>query len=367
MIKKFKIINYMEQFGILSISVFILIGCDVTHLSSEQRTVNYLTNSEGNSLYIFDEDTSNKSNCEGGCLERWTRLGGIATQSPDLKLLEETEQLAYRKHPLYTFNKDEEVGDIKGDNFRNIWHLIYASHTIDDSQVTLSENSIKQTYLTDNKGRALYTFDKDKLGESSCYAGCENIWPVYHAHILLSVPSALDKKDFRTITRDKTKVVSGKYKQTTYKGKPLYYYYKDLDNEGSTKGDWVGGVWDLIEIDARKTSHHAEARPSLPVKIPDTGLSEEAKAGRALYYNPKRGSCFKCHGFDGQSKPPSVLGIPLDNVIARFGKQDVVKERLLDMKNNPNSGRDASMIIGAKALTDEEINQVSLFIATLKK
>ena len=365
--KKNEMIKYAQQIGIIGLGVFILIGCEATQLESKQRTVDFLTNSEGKSVYIFDKDEPNKSNCDTDCQKRWTKVEGIMTHSPDIKLIEGTEQLAYRKHPLYTFNKDEVPGDVKGDNFRTTWHLVYATNTIDDTQVAFSEKSMKQTYLTDKDGRALYTFDTDKLGESSCHKGCENIWPVYYAPILLSVPSPLDKKDFATIDRNQTKAFSGAFKQTTYKGKPLYYYYKDLDKVGSTKGDWVGGVWDLIEINAHKSSEKANPRPPLPKKVSDVGLSEEAQKGRKLFYNASFGSCFKCHGVDGQSMPPSIAGIPINNVIARFGDKNVIKKRLLDMKNNSNSGRDASMIAGAQALSDEQIEQVSLFIATLKK
>ena len=365
--KNHKIRSYIKQVGIIGLSAFIFIGCNSTQLKSKQRTVDFLTNNEGKSIYIFDEDGPNQSNCDSDCLQRWTKVEGIITQSPDLKLIEGTEQLAYRKHPLYTFNNDEVPGDVKGDNFRNTWHLVYATNIIDDTQVAFSETSMKQTYLTDKDGRALYTFDKDKLGESSCYKGCENMWPVYYASRLTCVPFSLDKKDFSTIDRNQTKAVSGALRQTTYKGKPLYYYHKDLDKVGTTKGDWVGGVWDLIEINAYKSSEHATFRPPLPTKVSDVGLSDEAKAGRRLYYNPSFGSCFKCHGMDGQSKPPSIVGEPINNVISRFGDREIIKERLLDMKNNPNSGRDASMIAGAKALSDEQINQVSLFIATLKE
>ena len=351
---------------LLNLTAFLLVGCDATYLTSAQRTVDYLTTDTGESLYIFDKDSLNQSACDANCQKHWTKLIGTVSSSPDITLIQETNQLLYRKHPLYTFNNDKEPGDINGDGFKGTWHLIYAPNKINDRQVAHSTQSIKQTYLTDKDGRALYTFDKDSDGQSHCYAGCENQWPVYYAPVLMSVPSPLLKTDFGTIERDSSKVLSGAFKQTTYKGQPLYYYFKDKGKHGTTKGDWVGGVWDLVEINAHKTNDQAKEVPALPPKVSDEWLSEKAKKGRALYYNPKRGSCFKCHGNDGRTKPPSVVGNPINNVIARFGDAENIKERRLDMRNNPNSGRDASMIKGAKALTLEEIEYVSLFIATLK-
>ena len=356
----------MKKILLLNITAFFLIGCDATYLTSQQRTADFLTKDDGSSLYTFDTDPLNGSACDEDCQKRWTKLIGTAGISPELTLIKETDQLLYRKHALYTFNNDETEGDIKGDNFNKTWHLIYAPNKIGDEQVVHSSKSMKQTYLTDENGRALYTFDRDQKGESNCYAGCENQWPVYHAPILMSVPSPLLKTDFGTIQRDKTKVLSGALEQTTYKGQPLYYYFKDLDKKCATTGDWVGGVWHLIEIDAHKTSKKADKVYPLPKKISDIGLSEEAKKGRDLFYNPKRGSCFKCHGNDGKSQPPSIVGEPINNVISRFGDVETIKERLLDMKNNPDSGRDPSMIKGAKALSLDEIDNVSKFIATLK-
>ena len=365
--KQLNKIKTIKNIGALGLAAFILIGCQGGDLKSKQRTVDYLTTSEGRSLYIFDEDELNKSNCDSDCQTRWTKYEGVVTHSDDLNTFDDTHQLAYRKHPLYTFNMDEKEGDVKGDNFKTTWHLIYAPNTIDDHQARLSKTSMKQTYLTDAYGRALYTFDKDKIGESSCYAGCENIWPAYYAPVVVSVPSELDKQDFGTIDRDREKVVSGVYRQTTYQGKPLYYFHKDLGQAHTSKGDWVGGLWDVVEINAHKTHEKAAPRFPVPDKISEEGLTEKQKSGRDLFYNPKRGSCFKCHGSDGNSQPPSKHGVPINNVITRFDDANVIKERLLDMKNNPNSGRDTSMIIGAKALTNKEIEEVSSFMATLEE
>ena len=357
----------MRKLLLLSSTAFLLIGCDATYLQSKQRIVDFLTTDGGISLYTFDHDGLNESTCDTECLKKWTKYLGTASKSSDLTTIPLTNQLLYRKHALYTFNRDAEIDDIKGDNFNTTWHLVYGGNTIEDTQINYNAtSSMKQTYLTDKNGRALYTFDKDSYGESHCYAGCENIWPVYYAPVLLSVPSSLNKSDFATIQRDKSKVLSGKYSQTTYKGKPLYYFHKDFNQTNTTKGDWVAGVWHLVEIDAHKSSQQAKPLSALPKKVSDANLSYTAKIGRKLFYNPKKGSCFKCHGNMGQSKPPSILGLPIDNVIARFGNQQTIKERLLDMKNNPNSGRDPSMIKGAKALSDEEIENVSAFIATLK-
>lgn len=363
----------MNKLSILPLAAFFLIGCDATIVKSEQRTANFLTTSEGRTLYTFDKDELNKSNCDTECLTRWTKYTGTTTSSPDLTLIGEnnsTQQLAYRKHPLYTFNADDDVEGIEGDNFNTTWHLVYAENNIVDTQVKFSDKVMKQTYLTDKEGRALYTFDKDTEGVSNCYAGCENMWPVFNAPVLLSVPSQLDKKDFGIIERTAAKIGAGAAEETTYKGQALYFYFKDLDQEEATTGDWVGGVWHLVEIDATPAdaTDEAEERRPRPVQKSGLGLSEKAQEGRALYYNPSFGFCFKCHGVDGNAQPPSFEGLPIDNILTRFSERpEVIKERLLDMHDeNTNTGKDSSMVIGARALSLEQIDNVSLFIATLK-
>ena len=94
--------------------------------------------------------------------------------------------------------------------------------------------------LTDTKGMSLYTFDKDTAGISNCYDGCEVKWPVYHAD-LTTLPKEVKGKDFSTITRKNGAM------QTTYKGKPLYYFFKDT-KPNQTNGNGAKGVWHLVEI-----------------------------------------------------------------------------------------------------------------------
>lgn len=99
---------------------------------------------------------------------------------------------------------------------------------------TLAANSAlagDATILTDNQGMTLYTFDKDKKGESVCYDGCAAKWPPYTAS-----EYAKGKWGFKVITRkDGTK-------QWAYKNKPLYTWVGD-SAKGDTTGDGVGGVW----------------------------------------------------------------------------------------------------------------------------
>ncbi|HHH20950.1 MAG TPA: hypothetical protein ENK87_03390 [Nitratifractor sp.] len=199
-------------------------------LHTETRTVNYITDTNGKSLYTFDKDSVNKSNCNAGCLKKWPRVVG-----------EDGAFVSFNKHPLYYFFKDSKAGDTKGDNVKSVWHLVYPGATYKaDANLKLSKATMKQRYLTDSQGMALYAFDKDSKNLSNCKDECLKKWPSFYAD-LHSVPKGLTKSDFGTIIR-----ADGK-RQTTYKGKPLYYFFKDIKVH-DTKGDWVKGVWHLIEV-----------------------------------------------------------------------------------------------------------------------
>jgi len=80
------------------------------------------------SLYIFDGDQSNVSNCYDACAIKWppallpagTKLGEnyslIARKNGAM-------QAAYKGRPLYFWSNDKKIGDIKGDGIGGVWHL----------------------------------------------------------------------------------------------------------------------------------------------------------------------------------------------------------------------------------------------------
>ena len=253
---------------VLSMATILFIGCGDTHNSDKeeakeitnniglmQRDVNFLTDSNAKSLYSFDKDGSNITNCDSDCQKIWPLFSGSNTQSTDIEVFDtDTNQLAYRNHPLYYFANDTQSGDISGDKVKDVWHLVYAPSASNDSQTAFSQTLMTQSYLTDSDGRALYVFDNDTDGVSNCYGDCEAIWPIFHQSTLTSLASGLDAKDFTTITRDTEKSTTGVLEQTAYKGKPLYYFASDNQTSGETKGDWVKGVWHLVEISSEKVS-----------------------------------------------------------------------------------------------------------------
>ena len=221
-------------------------------LKTLEREAKFLVNDEGKALYIFDKDSLDKSNCDATCQENWPLFLGV-DKNKDINIVSNSEDghLAYRKHPLYFFQNDKSVGDINGNNIKNVWHLVFPYKLKEGNDVKLSTNAIKQTYLTDANGIALYILDEDikDSGISNCYGECESAWPVFYSDALGTLPEGTTIEDFATIERDATQAKAGEpLKQTTYKGKPLYYYTPELQSSGDTRCDWGDGIWHLVEI-----------------------------------------------------------------------------------------------------------------------
>jgi len=349
------------------LSTLVLIGCgdnyndkneaSPSQLKTLDRELSFLVDTNQMSLYTFDKDGLNKSNCDADCRKIWPIFAGANTTNTDIKVLEGTDHLAYRKHPLYFFHKDTAVGDILGNNIKDVWHLVFTPLGSNDTQTEFSDTKVTQTYLTDKNGRSLYTFDKDTKDVSNCYdatptanKGCESTWPVFYAKDLGVLPAGTSTADFGTLERNATKAKAGEsLQQTTYKGQALYYFTPDAKKSAVTSGDWVKGVWHLVEINSKK------ANESSPY------TAQAAEKGKAIFTNPAK--CARCHGADGQTPP---LGV--DNVIAKYGDAKLIDQKLRDMRDNANPQNRGDIMVGiAKGLSDEAIVNLSAFIATLKK
>jgi len=307
-------------------------------VSSTSRDVQFLVDAAGMSLYTFDKDEANVSNCPNvdGCTDIWPAF----TATVDSAEFGSTgTYTTYYNHPLYYFANDMNPGDVIGDDVNMVWHLVYP-HTsfMDAAEVKHSDTVRRQTYLTDKEGRALYTFDVDDLNVSNCYGMCEGIWPIYDVAGISEAPEGIDPADFTIIERDGTK--SEHTKQVAYKGMPLYYFVSDTE-AGDNKGDWVNGVWHLIELNATTVEPVAEIG--------------DAAAGETRFFQ----GCNGCHGNDGRTP---ALGV--SQIIADIDDAQTVKDLLTYLKND-GTGKNSFMVDVAQGLSDEEINNLSAYIATL--
>jgi len=307
--------------------------------SSATRDVAFLVDGNQKSLYTFDKDDLNMSNCPNvtGCEATWPAFTTLISRDDFGTTGTYT---TYQKHPLYYFINDTEIGDVKGDGIKGVWHLIYPHSSFSDTlDVARSTTKRRQTYLTDGEGRALYFFDNDEINKSNCYDNCEAIWPIFDVKSITNVPKILNSADFGIIERNSSR--SAHSTQITYQGKPLYYFVNDV-NTSDTKGDWVKGVWHLIEL-------NATAIPAPKATIGD------ASKGETRFLS----QCNSCHGDDGRT---SALGV--SQIIADINDAASVKALLTYLKND-GTGKHPAMVNVAQSLSDEEIDNLSAYVATL--
>lgn len=91
-----------------------------------------LADTNGNTLYVFDEDEAGVSNCIDDCLRTWVPLsingeptggdgvGELATIERD----DDRKQVTHNGQPLYYFTRDTGAGDQSGDGINGLWHLV---------------------------------------------------------------------------------------------------------------------------------------------------------------------------------------------------------------------------------------------------
>jgi predicted lipoprotein with Yx(FWY)xxD motif len=90
------------------------------------------------------------------------------------------------------------------------------------------------TVLTARNGMTVYVFDKDEGGTPTCYGDCGTHWPPY-----LAQTGGKMEEGWATVKRKDGRL------QSTYDGKPLYFYAGDK-KKGDKTGDGIGGVWHIV-------------------------------------------------------------------------------------------------------------------------
>lgn len=80
-------------------------------------------------LYTFDKDSMNKSECGSVCLVAWPAFmapsnAKASGQFAAFKREDGKYQWAMNGKPLYFYANDKEMGDKHGDNKGGVWHVI---------------------------------------------------------------------------------------------------------------------------------------------------------------------------------------------------------------------------------------------------
>ena len=99
-----------------------------------------LVDANGRTLYLFEADKPNMSNCSGACLSLWPALlshqkpeagaGVLAAKIGTITATGGKRQVTYDGHPLYYYAADQKPGDTTGQGLKQFgaeWYVLAAS------------------------------------------------------------------------------------------------------------------------------------------------------------------------------------------------------------------------------------------------
>lgn len=108
-------------------------------LTTEKTLGQILTDDQGMTLYTFKNDKPNESACDAACATTWppvvvkdqkAKLELPTEASGKLGVIERQDgsyQVTYNEMPLYRYAQDTKPGDVKGENFKELWHVVSLS------------------------------------------------------------------------------------------------------------------------------------------------------------------------------------------------------------------------------------------------
>ncbi|MCA9858182.1 MAG: hypothetical protein KC438_00600 [Thermomicrobiales bacterium] len=228
----------------------------------------FLTDSEGRTLYLFTRDTEpGVSTCGGDCATNWppytpaeplTLPDGVEGALTLVDTPDGVQTLAYNDIPLYYFAGDTEPGQTNGQGVGEVWYVVapgeqFGARAMAEVEemgspvaspmaaTTVMVGSTPELgeFLTDSEGRTLYIFTNDvEEGVSTCGGDCAVNWPAYTATEPLTLPEGVEGELTLVDTPDGVQTVA-------YNGIPLYYFAGDTE-PGQTNGQGVGDVWWVV-------------------------------------------------------------------------------------------------------------------------
>lgn len=217
------------------------------------------TDKEQFTLYTFDNDETQLSNCNDACAVNWPAflISDNERNIGDFSQFDRadgTMQWAYKQQPLYFFSGDSEKAQANGDGLGGVWHIVEPAPVVTPitTSIIASASAIGQSLATegevlvlmdngsgefmptvaDKSGFQLYIFDSDTSATSNCISNtCMTNWPA-----LLASETDSASPPFSIFTRDDGN------QQWALNSMPLYFFAGDSE-AGQQNGEAVGDVW----------------------------------------------------------------------------------------------------------------------------
>jgi len=134
-----------------------------------------IVNKERYSVYTWDGDGPNVSNCQAECLTQWTpvRAPEIATPRDGWTIIKRAagvNQWAFRGKPLYTYNYERGLRSFWGADVPG-WHNVYTQRTLPPPDgFTVQDVEAGGEVLADSRGRTIYLYNcrDDSFAQLAC-------------------------------------------------------------------------------------------------------------------------------------------------------------------------------------------------------
>ncbi len=145
-------------------------GFDVTVTA----TGRLMSTDKGYTVYTYDKDTANKSNCDGACADTWKPVIAPAFAQPQsgwttIERAPGVKQWAFRGKPLYTYVLDREIRGLDGQDVSG-WHAAYTQMAPQPPAEFTTRDTLAGTVLADHNGKTIYVYwcYEDALDQLAC-------------------------------------------------------------------------------------------------------------------------------------------------------------------------------------------------------
>lgn len=103
---------------------------DIGNLNLREVPLKILTTeTDGMTVYVFDNDPIGTSVCYDDCERAWPVVkppeGELKAPLGQIVRKDGSVQLTFKNRPLYHFFLDSQPGDILGDGQKDVWHVVH--------------------------------------------------------------------------------------------------------------------------------------------------------------------------------------------------------------------------------------------------
>ena len=228
-----------------------------------------LGNNKTFSVYTYDKDSADKSNCDSVCTRTWGPVLAALSAKPqgEWTIFERSpgvRQWAFRKKPLYTYAMDQKTWSVQGGDVPG-WHNVYTQRAPTPPADFTTQDTESGEALADRRGMTVYIYNcgDDSADQLACdhpaapqafrlaicgggdVNKCLKTWP----YVVASAGATSNSRSWTVMDIDPmtghhaTPGQAGALKVWAFRDRPVYTYIGDKqpgDINGNDHGEFTG-------------------------------------------------------------------------------------------------------------------------------